>query len=312
MLTAAIPPAPGVVRSSSVFAGRTVEVHRPVGADRTEGVVLYLHGGGLALGSPRGHRSLVGRLAAVTCLEVDAIAYRLAPEHPFPAAPDDVWAAYLELREQAGADAPVVLAGDPAGGALALGIALRARGRGVSGAGRARPDLPGGDLTAASNHRRGFSRREPLLTLERLEEFAVAHAGGADRPDPEPSPLLTPDTDWVGLPPVVLDTVEHDPLRLDGEAIRERLEQAGVRVDHRRLDGWFHDVHLAAGLLPVATAAVEGLGPRLRAHRARCSCSGGQRRTDDDREDAPGHHGRPGRRPTAAGPGPTLLPCVAS
>ncbi|MEV5003780.1 alpha/beta hydrolase [Nocardioides sp. LML1-1-1.1] len=271
LLTWAIPPAPGVRVMEGTLGGRPSERYESAHA-RRGGVLLYLHGGGFTVGSPRGHRSMVTRLAAATGLVVHSLDYRLAPEHPFPAALDDVWSAYLELREveeerarHDGDRAQVVVGGDSAGGALSLSLAVRALARDVPLPAALALVCPVADLTEDHGPRRPYGLREPLLTRERMDVFAGSYAAGCDRTDPELSPLLADDDVLGKLPPVVLDSAGDDPLRLDAQLLAERLTALDVPLDHVHHEGRFHDFHLLAGVVAPASAAVEGLGARLRA-----------------------------------------------
>jgi acetyl esterase/lipase len=124
------------------------EWSRRTGAPARPGSILYLHGGAYCVGSPATHRALTSRLARVTGLPVFAADYRLAPEHPFPAALDDAIAAYRALR----ADGPVILMGDSAGGGLALATALALRDAGAPAPAAWRCSRPGWTWPTPARH----------------------------------------------------------------------------------------------------------------------------------------------------------------
>ncbi|HEX4904749.1 MAG TPA: alpha/beta hydrolase [Acidimicrobiales bacterium] len=271
LLTWAAPPASGVRVERGALAGRPAERYEP-SRSRRPGTVLYLHGGGFTVGSPRGHRAMVSRFAAAAGMVVHSLDYRLAPEHPFPAAQDDVWEAYLEVREAevararaAGEEPVVVLAGDSAGGALSLTASIRAITRAMPGPSALVLVCPAADMRPEAGAQRRFGPREPLLTAELMDVFADSYAAGHDRSDPELSPLAASDDVLAQLPPIVLDSCGDDPLRWDAEQLAARLGPLGVPVDHVQHARRFHDFHLMAGLVPPAGRALDALGVRLRA-----------------------------------------------
>lgn len=226
-------------------AERVTSAHPRAGAP----TVLWLHGGAFWTCSPRTHRVLSGSLAAATGGPVLVPDYRLAPEHPHPAAVDDAQAALEQLQQ----DGPVVLGGDSAGGALALLLALRLR-----DAGAPLPDAlllvsPVTDLTGATSL--SWTGSDPLLRRSWVRDGAAAYAGGAD-----PRALSPLHADLTGLPPTMVQLSEHERLRPEGEALVEQLRSVGVEVTSERLDDLWHDAHLQADLVPEAADAVRRLG----------------------------------------------------
>lgn len=220
-----------------------VRVYKPAGASRPLLTIVFFHGGGFVLGSVE----LMDDIARKLCRDVDAVVvsvdYRLAPEHPFPAAHDDALAATLWAMQNVAAlggdPSRVAVAGESAGGNLAASTALRLRDLGkrlaaqlliVPGVDMAR------DTTAIEAHRRDF----PMLTPADLREITRLAMGknlalAASFP---PSPLRA--GDFSGLPPTVIAVAGHDPLRDEGIAYARVLEAAGVSVQLLCYEDMFH------------------------------------------------------------------------
>lgn len=222
--------------------------------------LLYLHGGAYLVGSPRTHRAVAAHLAHATGAVAHVLDYRLAPEHPYPAAVDDALAAYRALLDSGIAPERIVVAGDSAGGGLALALALRARAVGVP--------LPAGlGLISPWVDARlgGLAERvdDPLLTRGWLELGAQSYADG-HRDHPEVSPLLADPTDLAGLPPLFVHAASEELFVDDVERFVAAARAADVPVTYRRLEGHWHVTHLYAGMVREATDAVRELGGWLR------------------------------------------------
>jgi acetyl esterase/lipase len=244
------PPAhPPAVADVARAAGHEVPVrlHRP-GAGRTRGVLVDIHGGGFYLGSAAAgdvrNRELADRLG-VAVVSVD---YRLAPEHPWPAAPDDCACVARWLLDQApdrfGTDR-IALTGFSAGATLAMTTLLRLRGQGVAGA-----VLEFGtyDLSAGT----------PAGRLLADEYFLDAYAGAApDRTVPDLSPIYAADAELAALPPVLMVVGADDVLLADNRATAARLADAGVDVDLRVHPAAPHG--FTAHPTPMARAARAGI-----------------------------------------------------
>lgn len=205
-------------------------------------VVLYLHGGGWALGGIEEAEPLCRRLANRSGWAVLAVGYRLAPEHPYPAAIDDVERAIAWLRREdaaLGVDASrLALAGDSAGANLCAAVALRARDRGVPAYLLQALLYPVLDLVREAPSRTEFAEGFGLdRTTVRwhVESYAPSLA---DRRRPDVSPLRAASLE--GLPPAMVVTAEHDPLRDEGEEYAARLADAGVPVVATRYLGMIH------------------------------------------------------------------------
>src|SRR3954451_15900220 len=245
------PPLP--LRAQDVtVAGRPARLYVPAAAEPAGPLLVYYHGGGWVEGSPATHEPscrLLAHLAGVRVLSVD---YRLAPEHPFPAAADDALAAYRAARARAaelGADPRrVAVGGDSAGGNLAAVVALDLRGEPEAPAFQLLI-YPGLDMTRKHPSRLRFGERF-ILTEENMtwyqDQYAPDHSR---RADPRISPLLAPELE--GLPPAYIATALADPLRDEGEAYAERLRAAGVTVAlhrHPQVHGFFNLTAMRSGL----------------------------------------------------------------
>jgi acetyl esterase/lipase len=219
---------------------------RPPGAD-PERVLLYLHGGGYAVESPRCVRALAARIAAGAGARACVPDYRLAPEHPYPAALQDARAAWDALLADGVDPARIAVAGDSAGGGLSVALALSLR-----DAGEPLPAVlglvcPWLDLTPGGVASRPPVPREPILTAGLVARFTHAYlADGHDPADPLISPVRA---ELAGLPPVVVHSGGDDLLAGDAAVFEERARAAGVDLDHRRYDGLWHDFHVSAPLL---------------------------------------------------------------
>lgn len=188
--------------------------------------LLYLHGGGFVGCSARTHRPLTAAFA-LQGLRVFAPDYRLAPEHPFPAAPRDVMAVYRAMR----AEAPtrrIVVAGDSAGGNLALGLMLALRDAGEPLPAAAALFSPALDLTGGSPSTALNAARDSMFDPAQLPHLAEAYLAGADPTQPLASPLFG---DMTGLPPLLLHVGESEVLRDDSIRLAQRAREAGVRVE---------------------------------------------------------------------------------
>lgn len=223
----------------------------------SRGVVLFFHGGGFVLGSRASHDSYCRRLAIDSGADVVSVEYRLAPENPFPAAVDDVLAAWRFIVDAAprwGVSTDrLVVAGDSAGGNLAAVLAQQVRGDAVT------PCLqlliyPVTDLTRVGGSRSEFATGY-FLTQERMVWFTDHYTPDAvARTDPRASPLLQPDV--AGVAPAHVIVAGFDPLRDEGIAYADALAAAGVDVDVAREGALIHGFINMAGFSPTAAQAV--------------------------------------------------------
>ncbi len=219
--------------------------------------LLYLHGGGYCVGSVRTHRALVARLATATRARGLTVGYRLAPEHPFPAAVNDAVAAYRWLL-QAGVDpATIVIAGDSAGGGLtvALLVALRDAGEPPPAAGVC--ISPWTDLACTGDSMTTCAARDPMVQREPLLGMAAAYLAGQDPRTPLASPLHA---DLHGLPPLLIHVGTAETLLDDARRLAARARAAGVAVELDTWEDMIHVWHGFAPLLPEADEAIARIG----------------------------------------------------
>lgn len=219
--------------------------------------LLYLHGGGYTVGSRTTHRAVTAHLAHTAGVVGHLLDYRLAPEHPYPAAVDDAVAAYQELLDQDIAPELIVVAGDSAGGGLSLALALRARETGLPMPGALAVISPWADLTLDGLNE---AIDDPMLSRGWLQRCARDYAG-ADTERPEVSPVLA---DLSGLPPMLVHGASDEILVDDVERLVDRARAAGVAVTYERLEGLWHVAHLYAGTMRDSTDAVTAMGHWIR------------------------------------------------
>lgn len=233
----------------STVAGRPAVTATPLGEGPFP-VVLHLHGGGWVVGSLASYEVDIRRLAADLGAVVVSLDYRLAPEHPWPAAVDDAWAALLELTAT---HDRVAVAGDSAGGNLAAVCARRARDAGIALSGQ----LLVYPATSQARHFPSYDENGVGLLLDRdtMRFFSSCYLPpGADRTDPDLSPLEADDV--AGVAPAVVTVASHDPLRDEGLAYAERLRDASVAVTVVVADGQVHGYEAFAPDIPGAERAV--------------------------------------------------------
>ena len=253
-------PRPAGVAVADESAG-TVKLrrYRPAGTARAA-ALLYVHGGGFVLGGLDSHDDVCAELCAASAMEVVAVDYRLAPEHRYPAALDDVAAAYRALATAR----PVVVAGDSAGGNLAAALCHRLRRLGEAqprGQVLIYPGLSPDPLRVAGSR----TATAPMLTAEDSANYARLY-GGLPLPvhDPEFAPLAA--TDFAALAPAAIFAAGYDPLRQDADDYAAVLHAAGVPVRYREdpglVHGWLrgrHRVRLARAAFDAVADAIATL-----------------------------------------------------
>ena len=200
-------------------------------------VVLYLHGGAYALGSITTHRAFLGRFATATRTRVLAIDYRLAPEHPFPAALDDAVAAYRWLTSTGHDPARIVIAGDSAGGGLALATIVMLRDAGDRLPACAVCFSPWVDLTLSCASIDTNAEADSILNRDGLAGYARLYTNGHDPRDPLISPLFA---DMTGFPPILIHVGGDEILLDEAVALCDRARAAGVDAEIEVWPGMFH------------------------------------------------------------------------
>jgi acetyl esterase/lipase len=224
----------------------------PRNGNNATGSILFLHGGAYCIGSAATHRALTTHLARAAALPVFAADYRLAPEHPFPAAVDDAVAACRALAAQGA----VVIAGDSAGAGLALATALSLRQSGLAMPAALVLFSPWVDLTVAALDD-AAAPDEVVLSAAWLGACARHYLAGQNAKSPLASPLFA---DLTGLPPVLMQTSPGELLYRDAERLDTALEKAGVATTCEVVPARWHDFQTNAGLIPSARAALARAG----------------------------------------------------
>lgn len=222
--------------------------------------LIYLHGGAYTVCSSRSHRALIAHLGRAVGAPVHVPEYRLAPEHPHPAAVEDAIAAYRALRAAGHDPQRIAVAGDSAGGGLAVSLLLRLRDAGEELPGSVGLISPWIDLTMTSPTLEANAATDALLRPGWLRGSAEDYRAGAD-----PADLRPLEADLTGLPPIHVLAATGEILLGDAEALVERLRAAGAPHTYDRVDGLWHDFVLYAGLMAEADDAVATLGAALRA-----------------------------------------------
>ena len=224
-------------------------------------MILYFHGGGYVMGNPRTHAALGLYLTRKTGLPVCLPDYRLAPEHPFPAAFDDACKVWDTLRARGYGASQIVLAGDSAGGGLALALLAHLCARGERPAALV-AFSPFTDLTLSGGSITENAQREILLPFERLERLRAKVLQGADAADPRISPLFA---DFPGAPPVLIQVAKTEILRDDSLRMAERLRRQGAKVTLQTGGNLPHVWQYFHGWLPEARASLAQAAAFIRA-----------------------------------------------
>jgi len=261
-------PLPDDVRFEAVDAGGVPAewtVAPGAGEDR---VIVYFHGGGYCIGSVRTHRLLVAGLSRVTGARVLSVDYRLAPEHPHPAALEDAVAAYRHVVSLGLAPQRVALAGDSCGGGLVVAtlLALRDAGDPLPAAGVC--ISPWFDLALSGETVQSKAAADPICSEEMLRRMAEAYLDGRDPETPLASPLYAP---LAGLPPLLVQVGTAEILLDDSRRFAERARAAGVSVDLEPWDDMVHVWHAFAMLLPEGQQAIDRIGRYLEARFAKAA-----------------------------------------
>jgi acetyl esterase/lipase len=224
---------------------------RPVGGDvrgewllpkrpHADECILYVHGGAYCFGSVKTHREFAGRLARLSGRKVFLLEYRLAPEHPFPAAHDDALRAFQWLAEQGFAPQKITVIGDSAGGNLALSLALGLRELGLEQPRALVLLSPWTDLRCGPVDP-DLERRDPMIDLTFGRNAAADYCGAEDPKHPLISPLFA---DLSGLPPMLIHVGSEEILLRDSQALAAKARGDGVEIDLQVWDGMFHVWHL--------------------------------------------------------------------
>ena len=256
-VTRLVPLPRGLAVAEAALAGRpAVRIAAPPGG----GMLLWLHGGAYCLGSCRTHAPLVAALAVRAGVGAALPDYRLAPEHAFPAAPEDARAAWDALRAEGWPPGRIALGGDSAGGGLAFALLAALLAEGVAPAALV-AFSPWVDLTLSGASHRRLARRDALLPAERLPEVRDLYLAGADPADPRASPHRAA---FPAAPPVLIQASRDEILADDARLIAARLRAEGAPVALDLVAGVPHVWQFWHGYLPEADAAMDRAAGFLR------------------------------------------------
>jgi monoterpene epsilon-lactone hydrolase len=223
--------------------------------------LLYLHGGGYTIGSIKTHRCLAGWISRAAHARVLIIDYRLAPEHPFPAAVEDSLAAYRFMLDNGAQPSRAAIAGDSAGGGLAVAALLAIRDAKLPLPAAAACLSPWVDMEGSGESMKTNADVDPMVASSNLADMANAYLAGKDPRTPLASPLYA---DLRGLPPMLIQVGTAEVLFDDSRRLAERARQAGVEVSY---EPWEHMIHVWQIFVPMldeAKQAVERIGGFIR------------------------------------------------
>ncbi len=223
--------------------------------------ILYLHGGGYVIGSINTHRALAGEVSRAAQAAVLLIDYRLAPEHPFPAAVEDGVVAYRWLLDQGFAPEHMAIAGDSAGGGLTMAVLLAARDRGLPMPGAGVCMSPWVDMTCSNDSYTTRAVADPMVGSAGITQMAAMYLHGAEPTTSLASPNFA---DLSGLPPLLIHVGTDEVLHDDSVALDARAKAAGVDSTLEVWDGMIHVWHAFHPMLPEGKEGIERVGDFLR------------------------------------------------
>jgi acetyl esterase/lipase len=260
----AAPPPPGTIVEPADAGGVPAEWVAAAGVDSRR-VLLYLHGGAYQVGSPASSRRMIALISAAARVRVLSVGYRLAPEHPFPAAVDDALTAYrFLLHGDAGhgdaGPAAIAIAGDSAGGGLALATLVALRDAGDPLPAAAVAISPWTDLALTGESVSTRAGVDVMIKPDGMRESAATYLAGADPRHPYASPLYA---DLHGLPPILIHVGDAEVILDDSTRFAAKARAAGVDVTLEVWDQMPHVWHAFAGLLPESGQAIERIGTWL-------------------------------------------------
>ena len=258
----ASPLAAGVEVTTTTAGARAAEWLTPPGATGQR-VVLYLHGGGYRIGSIAGYRPLLSQFAVAFGMRLLAVEYRLAPEHPFPAAVDDALAAYRWLLDEGTPAASIAVLGDSAGGGLAAACTLAMK--------RARLPRPGAvvclsplaDLTLAADSYRRNASTDPYWDLRAAQQTVTDYLAGARARDPLASPVFG---NFAGTAPMLIHAAAGETLADDAVLLASAVHRAKGQVRCELWPGLTHVWHAMYPYVPEAREAVDAITAFLEEH----------------------------------------------
>jgi epsilon-lactone hydrolase len=259
-------PSAGEVKCEPVNAGGVKAEWITASNAAPDRVIMYLHGGGYVMGSIDTHRELVARLSKAAQARGLALDYRLAPEHPFPAAVDDSIAAYRWLLAQGYKPGRIVIAGDSAGGGLTVSTLIAVRDIGAPAPAAGVCISPWVDLEAEGESMTSRAARDPLVSREMILNIAKMYVGeNGNLREPLAAPI---NASLSGLPPLLIQVGDAETLLDDSTRLADRAKHAGVDVTLQIWDEMPHVWHLAAPILPEGQEAIDKIGEFIRQRTA--------------------------------------------
>ena len=224
---------------------------------RSEKVILYLHGGGYVTGSIEDHRMMCGLLANATGVKVLIPEYRLAPEHPFPAALDDALKVYQWLLDQGYSSKNMIIAGDSAGGGLSVATVLALKEKSASLPAAVVCLSPWADLALTGQSHTTKAKAEAILNKDVLHEWALCYTDESNLTNPLVSPIHG---DFHGFPPLLIQVGSEEILLDDSNLLAEKAKSAGVDVTLKIWDGMWHVWQALGDLIPENKKTFEEIG----------------------------------------------------
>lgn len=259
-MAAGIPSLPNVSSEAVDAGGIPARWFRAEGCDPTR-TVLYFHGGGYVIGSIDSHRPLLERLAVATGGQVLALDYRLAPEHPFPAAVEDAAAAHRWLLGQGAEAGRIAFAGDSAGGGLTVAALLKVRDSGEALPACGVAISPWVDMECLGETMETKAAEDPMVQREAVQGLAQVYLNGADPRSPLASPLHG---DLAGLPPLLIQVGSAETLLDDSNRLASKLKTAGCDATLEVWDEMIHVWHLFAPMLDKGQEAIDVMAEFIR------------------------------------------------
>ena len=226
-------------------------------------VVLYFHGGGYIIGSPRTHRPMLAHLSRDSAARVLSLDYRLAPEHPFPAPVEDAVASYRWLLEEGFDPSRIALGGDSAGGGLTVAALVQIRYLGLPVPAAGVCVSPWVDMEGLGESMETRAKADPMIVREGLLLSAKTYLGGADPRAPLAAPLYA---DLRGLPPLLIQVGDAEVLLDDSTRLAGVAREAGVKVQMDVWDDMIHVWPLFAPILPEGMQAIAQAGEFIKKH----------------------------------------------
>lgn len=260
--TRALKPPKDVQITPTKIAGVVGEWLTPRSLLARNKIMIYLHGGGYVVGSPATHRSLVARFAKACSIRALSLDYRLAPEHPFPAALEDALAVYHQVLDHGIAPENILLAGDSAGSGLALATLISLRDNNQPLPAMSVCISPWTDLALTGESIQTCAGLDPYISYDSLT-LNTHYLGNHNPRSPLVSPLYA---DFTGLPPLLIHVGTDELLLSDSTRLAEQAKNAGIDVTLKIWDDMWHDFHMWAPYLPEANQALEEIAGFVNKH----------------------------------------------